>query len=982
MSVTDCYFAASEACRAFLAGAKNLRYCGENETIFAGIMKERAKSTLVLAVMDDDESGKALSRALFSHFAVNFMAPRGSYTRFNVSFIDEAAGDILNYRCERLSDIEAIVEEEDGKHRCCSIQASVVEPTSRSFAFSDARLTLMLWTKAAQKGNLSRAAEHVGTVLGTRITSVCVYFLSGSPSFVDHCLALAQDLRKLCRTTVFGEDAKVNPQACLENARAWSLFLNEFCHFAPQSEGPYLINLNPQLAVGEKLAHAISHGISYIVAEKSNAGCTDIVVFPLSASEKCFGQRSIYSPHCRVKYEDSTVSLRPECGMTYVNGVLLSSEIVLRHNDRIVLGNEVIFRFVMVSATPPVTTGSRILDWEMSCQEFDSVTSTTIQQAHHSQLESEVRQLKEYSERLRLRLERDANERAWLILNNPPCEYTASFVWQLGWMGFGDAVTLGPAGDIALPFLPTTGVLTRTAFGFSYQADSVTLNLAHCGCFSNGGSNFSLCIVADNSVEKNFSKEEADEMRELLPYSENDVRELRNGLFELQWSIAFLFDFAFPTEASGDGGPHGDPHQARRLQMGSDAILTGAKLDLGGVTAFTRRMTEAVRMIAHQMAYSVGNNNEVSPRERDANGRCGGGFAAEELLNRLNTETKLTHELLLQVHQSVGRALIEGGGDRRRNQTQGNSHLVTRKLEDPVCIEVRKRVGRLKAQCFIASSIVVRRISVLMDLLSSTSNPKTLLERYIRTLRRMVKSHLDFTKLPVSEKQSLALALVDVMLALDYNVQNGHLSASEEGELEKHLELWESVGEASLEVFRPVAKERHAPSAVRAATAQRKITPIRRFASPAARAAPKRPPSRPVTPSRPNVVTSVSPRARKPVSAVSMELNKRTTLVAKSPCARKSATPTGRSVRLLGKPAKVKSTPVSPRVATHGGMHLKPGISGTTGTTYHALGNASGVNATRSPVRSQARATSPKSPWLRGPLATTAVSRMKLSQGG
>ncbi|RNF04411.1 hypothetical protein TraAM80_05191 [Trypanosoma rangeli] len=978
---TDCYFAASEACNAYQAGTKNLRYYGENETIFASIMKEQAKSTLVFALVDDSESGKALSKAFCSHFAMHFLVPMGAYTRFTLSFIDEAAGDILNYRCDRLSDIEAIIEEEGGRHRCCSIQASVVEPTSRSFAFSNVRLTLMLWTKAAHKGNLSRAAEHVGIVLGTRITSVCVFFASRCSSFLDRGLVLAQDLCRTCRNTVFGEDAKMNLQACLEDARAWSLFLNEFCHFAPQSEGPYLINLNPQLSVGEKLAHIISKGVSYILAEKGNAGRADIVVFPLHETENGARHRSIYSPHCRVKYDDNTVFLRPECGMTYVNGELLSAERALRHNDRIILGREMIFRFVMVSASPPMTTGSRILDWETSCQEFDSVTSGLIQKAQYNQFEREVSQLKEYNERLRLQLqlERGASEGVWLVLSNPPCDYTASFVWQLGWMELGDTITLGPAGDISLSFLPTTGVLTRTKFGFTYQTDSVTLKLAHAGCFTNGDSMFSLCFVFGKSVEKSFLKKEADGMRELLPYSEDDIRQLRNSLFELQWSIAFLFDFAFPTEVSGDSGAHSDLHHAKRLQMGSDTILTNAKFDLRGVTALTGKMTEAIRMIGYQMADVV--RNGVLPSMRDAKQLDVDGGAAAELLNSISTDTKLSYELLFQVHKSVGRVLVEGGDSRKGMLTQGNSPLMTEKdLEAPASSEVRKHLQRLKSQCFIASSIVVRRINVLMDSLSRSPSPKALLERHIKVLRRMVQSQSDFSKLSAPQKQSLALALVDVIFTLDYNVRNDHLSAGEEVQMESHLALWVAVGDACLEVFRPAEKEKHALSVVHDATTQRKTNPIRRHASPAARVTSKKPLSRPGTPCQVDAAPNVSPRSRRPVSNLPVELNKRTSFGGKSPCARQSSTPTGRCVHLLRKSPNVKGNLVSPRAIEHGGRRLKPDRSTATSTTYHTLGNkVLSADAAKSFIPSQPRTISPKVSWLRGSLATRAASRMKLS---
>ncbi|KEG14770.1 hypothetical protein DQ04_00311060 [Trypanosoma grayi] len=965
----DCHFAVAEKCAAFPADVRDVRYSGGEDTVLSSIAKETTSSTLVLAILDPKENGKALMKTLFMHFAEGFPTPRGAYTQFNASFIDESAGDLLHYRCDRLSDIDAVIEEEDGRNRCGSLQASVVQPSRSTFVFSDIRLTLLIWDEEDCGSDLARVAERVATVLGTRLASIFVYFATRDASVVERCLGMAQDLRKVCHTRVFGEDEPVSSQVRLQDVRAWSVFLNEFYHLAPQSEGPYFINLNPRLAAGEKLAHAISPGVSYIVAEECNASHVDVVVFPLCGTKEETGHRSVYSPHCRISYKNDMVYLRPECGITYVNGELLSAETALHPNDRVVLSKEVVLRFVMVTENPPTTSSSRILDWEMCCKEFERMTSSDIRDAERAQLEREVAELKEEYEALQqqLQLERVADDKAWLILNNPPSGYSESFVWHLGWMKTGDSIALGPKGDIALPFLSSPAVITRTTLGFTYTCESVTLKLAHSHHFLNGDSIFSICLQPVTSSERSIPKKMVTALNELEPFSENDLRDFRNSLFELQWSIALLFEFTFPLEKSRPENSTEDLHHTRRAQICTDAILTEKNLKLQSVARIARKMTEAIRMVNSQWADEIGSG--TSPTRRDDVEKNGEEGALEELLIRIKDETELSHDLLCKVHQSIGKALMGADAPREgRSRLQSVPPLKTRSLDDRTNTGVRACVLKIKAKCFIASPPVVRRMSATVDVVSASLDPKILWERYLKILTTMVKPHSDVSNAPASKKQNLALALLDVLVVLDYNVRNGYISPEDEENLEVHLASWMAIADTFPEVFKKAAPQKRGTFRSRDAALQRKPTPSMRHTSPASRSTARKPLSRPGTPRSTTGVPSLSPKLKQPTSAHGIEPVRRVTSTVKSPRGLRSLTPTGVSTRTVYKPSSARSTPASPRP---GGKSGGGGGGGTprpnTSTIIHrTLGGSAVTGAARTTLRPGSRAFSPKSPLLRG----------------
>ncbi|KAH9600456.1 hypothetical protein LSM04_006123 [Trypanosoma melophagium] len=943
MARTSFRIAVSDKCALYFSSAKDIQYLSGKEALLFGIAKETVTGAFVLVVSNAKDNGKSLMKSFCTHFAESFTTPSGSYKQFSMSFIDDSAGDLLQYRCDRISDIDAIIDEEEGKHRCCSLKVSVVHPTSGSFNFSDIHLTVLIWNEGILDTDFVLATERVASVFETRIPSIYVYFESINVSLVKHCLSMLYDLRSACETRVFGVDQKVSSQVRLQDVRAWSIFLNEFQHFAPQSEGPYFINLNPKLVVGEKLAHAISKGSSYVVAEEGNSSFVDFVVFPLGNTKEGVVHRSIYSPHCRVTYEKGIVYLRPECGMTYVNGQLLSSEIVLRHNDRIVLGKEMAFRFVMVSTNLPLTSSSRILDWELCCKEFDYVTSNTLKQAECNQLERDLSQLKEDYEVLsrQLQIERGSDDKAWLILSNPPSDYTASFVWHLGWMKVGDSVTLGPKGDIDLPFLNTLGVISRTNVGFTYNCGSVSLKLTHCNRFLNGDSIFSVCLQPVVSAGSNRTKNKAYAGKELEAFSEDDICELRNRLFELQWSITLLFDFAFPQEKARSGSPLSDPYHARRAQMSNDDILTSTKLKLQNITHMAEKMTEAIRMIGFQLMNEI--NNGFSTTKRDTCAIENGGSTTKDLLNQINSDTKLSHDLLLRVQQLVGKMLIEEDTQGWGDKVQSGGTLKIKNFGNLSCNDIRTRILNIKAKCFCASPELVRRMGNTLDVLSGSSDPKMLWERYVKVLDALMKPHTDVSTAAASKRQGLVYALVDVLVALDYVVRGGLLTEDGAG-VEGRLPVWAAIADLVPAAFPPRPSRRPTPRRV----------------------------SRPPTPrDRPAGHTRPADPARRAASS------------GKSPRGLRSLTPTGTTVRKNSKPAGLRSTPTSPRVGERAvGTGSSAPRLGAISLVQRRLRGTTVVGAGRATTRGGARTMSPKSPRLRGALDDLAVGRKKKTLDG
>ncbi|ORC86963.1 uncharacterized protein TM35_000241130 [Trypanosoma theileri] len=939
---TSFRIAASDKSVPYLSGTKDFQYLRGKEALLSGITKETATGAFVLAVSNAKDNGKSIMKSLCSHFAESFTTPIGSYKQFSISFIDESAGDLLQYRCDRITDIDAIIEEEQGRHRCCSLKVSVVHPTSSSFDFSDIHLTVLIWNEGILDHDFVRATERVASVFETRIVSIYVYLESMNASLVKQYIGMVYELRAACETRVFGVDQRVSSHVRLQEVRAWSIFLNEFEHFAPQSEGPYFINLNPKLVVGEKLAHAISKGSSYIVAEESNSSFVDFVVFPLGNTKEGVGHRSIYSPHCRLTYEKGIVCIRPECGMTYVNGQLLSSEIVLRHNDRIVLGKEMAFRFVMVSDKMPLTSSSRILDWELCCKEFDYVTSNTVKQAECNQLERDLSQLKEDYEVLyrQLQIERGSDDKAWLILNNPPSDYTASFVWHLGWMKVGDSITLGPKGDIDLSFLNALAVISRTNSGFIYNCGSVSLKLTHCHRFLNGDSIFSVClkpVVSDDNVR---TKNKVSAGKELEVFSDDDICELRNRLFELQWSITLLFDFAFPQEKARSGGSSSDPYHVRRTQMSNDDILTSSKFKLQNVAHMAEKMTEAIRMIGFQLMNEI--NNGISTTKRDTCMIEDGENATKELLKQINNDTKLSHDLLLRVQQLVGRMLIEGDTQGWGNKVQSGSPLKIKNFGNISCNDLKTRIMNVRAKCFCASPELVRRMGNTLDVLSGTSDPNMLWERYLKVLDALTRPYTDVSTAVASKRQGLVYALVDVLVALDYTVRGGLLTEEGAG-LEARLPAWEAIADFVPAAFPPRPSRRPTPRAA------------------------SRPTSRPATPrDRPAGHTRPADPARRAASS------------GKSPRTLRSLTPTGATTRTNSKSAGLRSTPTSPRVGERAvGVGSTAPRLGAISAVQRTLRGTTVVGAGRATPQGGARAVSPKSPLLRGTLDDLAIGRKK-----
>ncbi|EAN80067.1 hypothetical protein Tb11.01.2930 [Trypanosoma brucei brucei TREU927] len=928
MSATSFHFAASGKSIHHLDAVGDVRYCSE-QGIVSDILNNIGSGTLVFAIVDNRGDGEELLRMLFTSFADTWGSPLGAWTQFGVSFIDEASCELLQYQCDRHSDIVSIIEDEGAQYRCCSVTASVVEPTSDSFDFLRVTLTLVIWSERSGDKDFLRTAEMVTTAQGIKLGSIFFYFASEDISFVDRCLSMANKLRDVCLTRTLGSNKKRDFDTLLKQVRGWSLFTNEFYRMGPQLEGPYLINLNPRLVVGEKLAHLVSRGVSWIVADGSSASYSDIVVLPLGCGSDGKNPGNVFSPHCSLSYEGETVFIRPECGMTYVNGKFLSCETELQHDDRILLGSGMAFRFVLVTAKEQQEQSPRVVDWESTFKEFEMAAVNVTKEAELRQLNDEVADLREECDQLRLQLQQGSqrSNKAWLVLSNPSDTHAGPCVWDLCWMVDGDSVTLGPGGDIS-PHLTESAAILRTAEGFVCRSDSGDTELAHLQPFTIGGGVFSLCLQSAlvNAKSSAAQSGSSSELARLERERGDDVNEVKRTLYTLQWTIAHLLDFAFPKGkgAADDLNDVADP--PIRALVTDYSIYTDGEFTLQGLAAQARTMIEAIQMSMSRMAGEI--SGVLTPVKR-----AGGDVRLPETLRegtlgRVKREKYLSCETNEKVANSARRALTDLNSRSKRPHKSTISQLSEEELHARTLDHLSAQVMILKAKCFVAAPLVVRQMSVALQVLSYACDSKIQLKRYIRELDLILEKDPNVVELNECKKRNIALALVDVLVSLNYVMRNCHFTLADRETVDSRLKQWTSIADICIPVISNAESWRHKPNMDPSLMARQRRAPAAVHNTALASAATvnatttilntRRTRLQPTTPREVGQTLRSAPPGGQEHVAASYTVHQRRQMLSGTPASTLRKAPAADSVnRGVSKSSFPKHIPVSPRLGAH-----------------------------------------------------------------
>nr|CCC95688.1 unnamed protein product [Trypanosoma congolense IL3000] len=986
MSGTNFDVGASVKGLQYLNGVEGVSYCGESELI-AGVLSSVTSGTLVFAVVDKREDVVDFLKTLFTSFSDSWGNHSAAYTQFSVSFIDETMCELVQYRCDRPCDINNILEEDGLQYRCCSVSASLVEPTSDSFDILSITLSVVICCNDADDKDFIQTADMIAAAQGMKIGWIFVYFASENESHVKRCLTMAKSLRKAVSTHPIGASRKRDTETVLKQVRGWSLFTNEFYRLAPQSEGPYLINLNPCLVVGEKLAHAIARGISFMVADEANAGSADIVVFPLGTAENNSGNENVFSPHCSLKYEGDTVFIRPECGMTYINGNFLSTEVELRHNDRILLGNRLAFRFVVVPEKEKQEHTPRVIDWESSCKEFEMAAVNVAKSARLHQLEDEVMDLRDKCEKMEAELLAATTlqpNAAWLILSNPPSDHAGPCVWDLCWMVEGDSLTLGPDGDIPLQ-LGRSGSIERTGNGFTISCDSRTTEVTHLQPFTVGQGVFLLSLQSASVKRRGVPTANTVERCGADPLSAlmDGPDDIKNTLYRLQWTIAQLLDFAFPEGASDRSLNAVSP--LLRSQIVDYSIYTTEDFTLRGAAAQVKSMAAAVQIAGARMAQELHTGVRTSkpvlttPRCQSA--------TKQRPLTRTRSAKEVPKTERVNRFSDNRENDVSDVGVRTRKISQPNTAPVKEEhLYEHVFGGLGPHVLGIKAKCFIASPIAVRQMNVALQVLSFACDVKMQLKRYVRELDLLLERNYPVNELPDAKKQEMALALIDIFVALTLVMRNFHLTHEDKGVIESRVRQWSVVADVCIPVISntELCKGRVDINNGPLVSQRRTQTPVKDnaifTASGTATSSARRQQSHMTVSREPSRVVISTPTSRQESTTKMLSGPTRRQMLSGTPAATlKRPAVVGPSPNIVSKSLVSKHIPVSPRLGVQGRAgagtsKLRHSIS----THYHgSVGSPRNFPHTRDVHRDAVCPTSLRPATVRGSLNVLSTSKLR-----
>eukprot|EP00762_Andalucia_godoyi_P008077 ANDGO_02152.mRNA.3 Kinesin-related protein 1 len=154
---------------------------------------------------------------------------------------------------------------------------------------------------------------------------------------------------------------------------------------------PHLTNLNEDPQLSESLIYLFADGKKFLFGRKNASPPPDVALSGLSISKE----------HCTIENVGGVVSISPFSGArVFVNGKSVTTPTPLSHNDRIILGNNHVFRFQI----PPAVADSSI-DWEFAQKEFAEAQGRTVSIAETPQESEAMKQLEEERRKQQAELE-------------------------------------------------------------------------------------------------------------------------------------------------------------------------------------------------------------------------------------------------------------------------------------------------------------------------------------------------------------------------------------------------------------------------------------------------------------------------------------------------------------------------------------------------------------------------------------------------
>jgi hypothetical protein len=700
---------------------------------------------------------RAIANAILNGYCdERLKAAKETFCRVSLVVGDGIGSDAVQYDCERASDVEAITSENDtAKVVSATITSTVASP--ETFQFSESRLTMLFCTPESCE-ELPKIVDTIAHQLRIVPRLILCHVQTPDEKTLQSCLRF----RSQCPGECFGVSEVVPLAVRLRDVRSWVMKVNEFLRLTPPT-GPTLLHLNPTSS-SDKLAHEITEGCSFIVGSSDDANAFDLVLSPTGSLD------SVWSPHCRLRNEGGQVFIRPECGLTYVNGVLLADEVVLEANDRVAIGTEVLLRFANIMKERDPTL-RRIVDWSTKAvEEF----------VHES------------PEAPQSRGEGDRSN-SFLVLTNPPENNSLSNVWSLENLEEGVSINIGNGLDIAAP-IKGRATLAKDDDGYIITIGSTTKRIYHGSRFLVGESLFLLNDVnrKKNGVERLVSPSESTP----LPFSvvPSLLVDLRNELFDLQWTVSMLFDFTFPINSSDSS----DPHVARRKFLSDDSTVTADRFAPPTLISTLKNLTEALRLVGSQLSSeSFSNEGDVNPsllralHERNR--------TIEQLLLGTDSSAPVAWRQLVTLQQSLGDKLIRLANLENRDvepTSVGATCLIEGKKEN-----VPESVLSLKALVTIPTPSVARRLASTVESMSRSTNVRQLWDRYCRDLDALIESSGGAHNIQPNKQQSVLLALLDVLLAFESGLKQGWVVQGDRTHVDRRIATWRIAAEQCCVAF-------------------------------------------------------------------------------------------------------------------------------------------------------------------------------------
>ncbi|CAJ1030402.1 hypothetical protein Q4I30_005520 [Leishmania utingensis] len=198
--------------------------------------------------------------------------------------------------------------------------------------------------------------------------------------------------------------------------------------------------------------------------------------------------------------------------MAYVSERLITEETPLEPNYRIVLGKHLAFRFVEVGTELPRASDSRILDWELCSKEFRQERVQAVERGAAAALVHDNSGLQARCEDLEARLQHACGG-SWVMLTNLPSTYCGALLWPFDLRKHNSEITIGPQGDVQLPFLVNTAAIKHTMDGLVFQCGSANVLLTNGPRFTAGSIAFAISLD-ESVVPSRVCKEDRPKARE------------------------------------------------------------------------------------------------------------------------------------------------------------------------------------------------------------------------------------------------------------------------------------------------------------------------------------------------------------------------------------------------------------------------------------------------------------------------------------